>query len=46
MDELLRKANHGINELYDYWLEFYERIGLPPEDFLRVELEHQRAYAM
>lgn len=37
MDDLLREANNGINALYEYWLDYYERLGLPSDHFLCIE---------
>lgn len=57
MDDLLREANVGMDALYAYWLEYYgehtfppplmpERLGLPSDHFLLIELSNQRAYAV
>lgn len=64
VDRLVRMANRGIHELYDYWLGYYrkwlppafpqsptrpltpERLGLPNDHFLRIELDNQKAYCI
>jgi hypothetical protein len=39
MDATLRRANEGIQELYDYWYSYYEAKGVPRDHFLRIERE-------
>lgn len=46
MDRLLREANNGIDVLYEYWLEYYERLGLPADHFLCIECESQRSTSL
>ncbi|BEI80902.1 hypothetical protein CcaverHIS002_0200620 [Cutaneotrichosporon cavernicola] len=46
VDRLVRTANYGIHQLYDYWLEYYCQIALPQDHFLRIELDNQKAYCI
>jgi hypothetical protein len=63
VDRLVRVANRGIHELYEYWLGYYresarvaamlilgtltpDRLGLPNDHFLRIELDNQKAYCI
>ncbi|CAK9785120.1 hypothetical protein CC85DRAFT_42268 [Cutaneotrichosporon oleaginosum] len=46
MDALLREANAGMEELDAHWSSYYDRLGLPQDHFLRIELSNQRAYSV
>ncbi|TXT06345.1 uncharacterized protein COLE_05676 [Cutaneotrichosporon oleaginosum] len=47
VDRLVRMANRGIHELeYFTCLLIPDRIGLPNDHFLRIELDNQKAYCI
>ncbi len=45
LEELLREANAKIGEVYEHWLEFYHRAGLPSDHYLVRERELRRICA-
>ncbi|BEI81222.1 hypothetical protein CcaverHIS002_0203820 [Cutaneotrichosporon cavernicola] len=46
LDEMLREANAKVAEVYEHWLEYYHRAGLPSDHYLLRELRSQRAYCV
>ncbi|KAL1409275.1 hypothetical protein Q8F55_006108 [Vanrija albida] len=46
VDDVLRKINKGIDTCYEYWLNYYHRVGVPSDHFLVKELGSQKAYGI